>query len=518
MGNALLTSTFQCSVRATAAWVLGALVAIAASAPIHAAPRLAEPIYRVISAPDCVDASRMVAEFDAAPVNVTYMRVQHIGDPGTAELLQEVAHAVTWNVGQVTGFQPPEAFYANAQRGFADDGFPDPSSAFQLWCNGAGFWMNSRRFNHAVLLTLEGPSVSVARDLSPPAAVFRNGTSALTIDAQVALPTVQFDGFPVIDGTAQLSFAYYMRDVTSGTIFTHVIALYDNRPAGVNGSGTEAVSADAYNAFVVSPLRTLLADGSPTQYVTVAAESADAHYVAPWKGSTLFRAHVTYAQFKAMLQRLQVESLPAISVRPEDYRVTLFGLLGEIFPGTGRDHEVALGASVTNLRLAEAFDVVAPVPVVEYFNAALGHYFVSARAADLAALDSGALKGWVRTGQSFNTYPVFVEGASPVCRFYLPPASGDSHFYSASPFECAAVAASFPEFIREDDAVMHNPLPDVQSGACAADAAPVYRLWNQLAATNHRYTTHEQTRRQMVEAGWLPEGYGDAGVAMCAPR
>jgi sugar lactone lactonase YvrE len=38
----------------------------------------------------------------------------------------------------------------------------------------------------------------------------------------------------------------------------------------------------------------------------------------------------------------------------------------------------------------------AKTAAVEYYNAALDHYFVSALAADIAALDSGALKGWVR--------------------------------------------------------------------------------------------------------------------------
>ena len=45
-------------------------------------------------------------------------------------------------------------------------------------------------------------------------------------------------------------------------------------------------------------------------------------------------------------------TLPAISPRPEDYRITLFGVLGEVFPGTGRDYEVAIGAQVRDLRLS----------------------------------------------------------------------------------------------------------------------------------------------------------------------
>jgi len=58
---------------------------------------------RVVSAPDCVDATNFVAEFDPAPVNVTYMRVQHIGDAGTPELAGEVANPVTGDVGRLTG-------------------------------------------------------------------------------------------------------------------------------------------------------------------------------------------------------------------------------------------------------------------------------------------------------------------------------------------------------------------------------------------------------------------------------
>ena len=47
----------------------------------------------------------------------------------------------------------------------------------------------------------------------------------------------------------------------------------------------------------------------------------------------------------------------------------------------------------------------APVPVVEYYNATLDHYFMSALPADIAALDSGTLKGWARTGYTFAAYP-----------------------------------------------------------------------------------------------------------------
>ena len=363
---------------------------------------------------------------------------------------------------------------------------------------------------------LGGPSVSVARELVPAADIFRNWTSALTIDAQVRVPYVWSATPPTADGTAQVSFFYYARDSTTGTVFAHVVALFDNRPPGVNGTGAEAISADAYTAFVGSPLAPNLADGTPTQYVTVSPVSDTMHFVDAWQGPRFFRMHVGYDQFAALLRRLQRGPLPLISTRPEDYRITLFGVLGEVFPGTGTTHEVALGAGVTDLRLAEAYDDIALVEVIEFYFAQRDHYFVSARAADIDALDSGRFPGWTRTGLRFFAYPGFVAGTSPVCRFYLPPAAGDSHFFSASAAECAEVAARFPAFVLEDPAVMHMALPDTATGACGERTVPVFRLWNGRASTNHRYTTEAAARLQMLMAGWIAEGYGPYGVAMCA--
>lgn len=137
---------------------------------------------------------------------------------------------------------------------------------------------------------------------------------------------------------------------------------------------------------------------------------------------------------------------------------------------------------------------------------------------DLDALDSGRLPGWARTGSTFPVYAGASGSASPVCRFYIPPTEGDSHFYSASPSECASVQTRFPSFVLESPAVMYVALPALSSGACASDETPVYRIWNGRADTNHRYTTDRALRDAMVERGWVAEGYGPAGVIMFAPR
>jgi hypothetical protein len=156
----------------------------------------------------------------------------------------------------------------------------------------------------------------------------------------------------VAEGTAQVSFFYYARDLTTNTEFIHVIGLFESRPFGVGSSGVEGQSSDGNNAFISSPLRTVDASGVPVRYVTVGTDTEPMRTVTPWDQPLLFRARVTYANFQAMLARLKAGPLPALSARPEDYRITLFGVLGEVIPGTGTDYEVAIGAHVRDLRLS----------------------------------------------------------------------------------------------------------------------------------------------------------------------
>jgi len=175
------------------------------------------------------------------------------------------------------------------------------------------------------------------------------------------------------------------------------------------------------------------------------------------------------------------------------------------------------------------------ITAVEFYNAAQDRYFSSASAPDIDALDSGRLPGWQRTGESFEvagsaTARLGLEyeyNGLPVCRFYIPPAQGDSHFLSASADECAAVRARFPEFILESPSAFHAALPiDAGTGQCGVMPGivdgdiplfPVFRLWNGRADSNHRYTTSLDTRAAMIARGWVSEGAGPLGVVMCVP-
>jgi hypothetical protein len=156
--------------------------------------------------------------------------------------------------------------------------------------------------------------------------------------------------------------------------------------------------------------------------------------------------------------------------------------------------------------------------VVEYYSRALDHYFITSDPNEINVLDTGAVGGWERTGGRFLSYNGPTAGASPVCRYYLTPAVGNSHFYSASPAECDEVSRRFgASWVFESPAVFFIRLPDAATGACPAETRPVWRFYN-ARTLNHRYTTEVTLRDRMrADLAWIGEGYGPDQVIMCAP-
>ena len=154
--------------------------------------------------------------------------------------------------------------------------------------------------------------------------------------------------------------------------------------------------------------------------------------------------------------------------------------------------------------------------VIEYYNASLDHYFVTWLPDEIAALDAGtAIRGWTRTGQSFATYATAQAGTSPVCRYYIPPALGDSHFFGRGTVECEATGKANPSFVLESPGFMHMYLP--VAGACPAGTVQVYRVFSNRPDANHRYLIDKTLRDQMAARGWTVEGDGPDAVVMCAP-
>lgn len=153
---------------------------------------------------------------------------------------------------------------------------------------------------------------------------------------------------------------------------------------------------------------------------------------------------------------------------------------------------------------------------IEYYHVGLDHYFITWMPSENTKLDLGTeIRGWVRTGYSFKTYTAAQSGTSPVCRYYIPPTLGDSHFYGRGTAECNATGQNNPSFVLESPDFMHMILP--AAGTCPVGTTPVYRVFSNRPDANHRYMTDRAVREQMVAKGWLAEGDGPDLVVMCAP-
>ncbi len=152
--------------------------------------------------------------------------------------------------------------------------------------------------------------------------------------------------------------------------------------------------------------------------------------------------------------------------------------------------------------------------VVEFYNASLGHYFITAFPEEAAMLDQGTLvPGWARTGVAWSAWKFAGESptAVPVCRFFGTPNVGpNSHFYTADPNECATVKLN-PHWTFEAIAFYIEP---TQSGACAAKTEPIYRSFYpgaQVSESNHRFLP-DLTMFQKMASNSILEG-----VVMCSP-
>jgi hypothetical protein len=151
---------------------------------------------------------------------------------------------------------------------------------------------------------------------------------------------------------------------------------------------------------------------------------------------------------------------------------------------------------------------------IEFYNASLDHYFMTAFADEAAMLDAGILvKGWSRTGVTFNVWRDATDdpAAVPVCRFFGTPGVGpNSHFYTADAAECALVKTN-PNWTYEAIA-FHVEVP--QGGACNAGTQAVYRSFHPGAAvseSNHRFLPDLTMHQKMAPSAALE------GVVMCAP-
>jgi hypothetical protein len=227
------------------------------------------------------------------------------------------------------------------------------------------------------------------------------------------------------------------------------------------------------------------------------------------------------------VRQLRITPVAPLDGRDDTVSIARFAS-GEDFPSF---EPVFTGVVVSgSLTLTPTPPTSTIVQVDEFYQSALRHYFITANPAEKEALDSGVPPGWQRTGQSFKAYArgsnTTNASMNPVCRFYSPAeicsyyaceAGANSHFFSADASECLTVSRRYSPFVYSEESsnAFQVDLPDKTTGSCPTGTSPVYRLWNQRADSNHRYTTSATIKAQMLASGYQAEGYGD-GVVMCA--
>jgi len=199
-------------------------------------------------------------------------------------------------------------------------------------------------------------------------------------------------------------------------------------------------------------------------------------------------------------------AVPLPPLAPGSYRLEGWGR-----KTTGGDYELFFTRDVR---------IDSSVPVVEYYSAALDHYFISAGTDEIALVDRGGQGDWKRTSQAFRAWARAADappGAVGVCRFYA--RGPNSHFYTGSRQECDELKA-LEQLQRQQAAARGQPflgwayetiafwavMP--QSGQCPGGLRPVFRAYNDRAAqidSNHRFMT-DQGQRAAMSVGWIDEG------------
>lgn len=171
--------------------------------------------------------------------------------------------------------------------------------------------------------------------------------------------------------------------------------------------------------------------------------------------------------------------------------------------------------------------------VIEYFNptivngagqSGIGHYFITAVAAEALSIDTGgAGLGWARTGRSFRAWndpSKAPAGAVGVCRFYAQ--EPNSHFYTADTNECQNLKSQNPSNNpllgwSYEGIAFYTVVPT--GGSCPAGYFPIYRSYNNrfgspaVNDSNHRLTPSYNDYQRSIRFF----GYVDEGIAFCSP-
>jgi hypothetical protein len=166
------------------------------------------------------------------------------------------------------------------------------------------------------------------------------------------------------------------------------------------------------------------------------------------------------------------------------------------------------------------------LPVVEYYNSQVHHYFLTINPEEQAFLDADPL-GWGYTRTSYYFWGwQRPEDAPPtaneVCRFYSP--IHRTHFYTFAGFECDLLDGDPVTWIHEGAnrffLVPGTKPPDFDGpySACPFGSVPIDRYWNgglvgSPIGTNHRYIQQGDDAARAVVSDWIYEGTRFCGAS-----
>ena len=214
-------------------------------------------------------------------------------------------------------------------------------------------------------------------------------------------------------------------------------------------------------------------------------------------------------------------SASAIGIAPGD-RIVIASGVQTTYETGARIANWLQRTAVFRLRGGEGNGPAGPqtAKVVEYFNASLGHYFITPLFSEQRWLGSFS-SGWEKTGRSFTTWVETGPMLLPACRFFSDQsfAPKSSHFFTPYAGECAALKAGTIWKYEGDTTFLR--LPEGAEGArvCPIDTQPLYRAYNNgmTGAPNHRYTIDAALLDQLIAQGWIFEGEAQNRIFACVP-
>ncbi|HEY3178409.1 MAG TPA: hypothetical protein VGL25_05965 [Casimicrobiaceae bacterium] len=329
-----------------------------------------------IKAPDCIgDPAQSFFADDVLPTEAPqavpngryYLVVRYLGKDAVASPADyDFGHfSVSYPARELRGF-PVTGLTVPApastwQRARLADATVDDSSAFQIYCDHAGSFINSWTFPNRPV-TGGGPHAIYAYNFdsrSWPSIFDDKPATDFALQANIEIPWfrtwIDPQSRPTLPPIGQVSLFAYFHDRLTDKPFAFLLAVFDNRFGEVLRYQTY-VSHDGELPFVSLPLN------RHAPYATPYPKSAQ-FTGTTWSGLRLFGARITQAQFRAALKDLNAYcaarvDLPNCASAPgigaayntniTDYALTSFGVLHEIF-GTDAHNHLSMGVHVSGL-------------------------------------------------------------------------------------------------------------------------------------------------------------------------